>query len=150
VAQAPHQHIQRVSRGFISVVRGESATHTHLRNRLLSIVWVTVLIGIISTLLVYFLERHANHTQIHSLFDAFIFAWAQLLTASSVAAPTSTAGKVLEVFFDIYAITVVATLAGSFGSFFHRRSEEHDQEDADRLAAHTPDAEAQDPPQAGL
>jgi glucan phosphoethanolaminetransferase (alkaline phosphatase superfamily) len=149
VAQAPHQHIQRVSRGFISVVRGETATHTHLRNRLLSIIWVTVVIGFLSTLLVYFLERHEHHTQIHSLFDAFIFAWAQLLTASSVAAPTSTAGKVLEVFFDIYAITVVATLAGSFGSFFHRRSEEHDQAVADAQAAHTPDAESSGAAQAG-
>jgi len=127
VAQAPHQHIQRVSRGLLAVARGDSTTHTHLRNRLLAIVWVTIAIGILSTLLVYFLERHAHHTQIHNLFDAFLFSMAQLLTASSVAAPTSNVGKMLEIFFDIYAITVVATLAGSFGSFFHRRSEEHDK-----------------------
>jgi hypothetical protein len=33
---------------------------------------------------------------------------------------------VLELFFDIWAITVVATLAGSFGAFFHARSKEMD------------------------
>jgi cytochrome c biogenesis protein CcdA len=142
VAQAPHQHIQRASRGLLAVARGDSQTHTHLRNRLLSIIWVTIAIGIISTFLVYLIERHVHHTQIHNLFDAFLFAMGQLLTASSVAAPTSTAGKVLEIFFDIYAITVVATLAGSFGSFFHRRSEERDKTQADAVAAATPDAEA--------
>jgi hypothetical protein len=146
LAQAPHQHIQRASRGFLAVARGESATHIHLRNRLLAIIWVTIAIGILSTFLVYFLERNAHHTQIHNLFDAYLFAMAQLLTASSVAAPASNAGKVLEIFFDIYAITVVATLAGSFGSFFHRRSEEHDRAKADAIAAGTPDA---DPPPAG-
>jgi hypothetical protein len=149
LAQAPHQHIQRAGRGLLAVARGDSATHTHLRNRLLAIIWVTVAIGILSTLLVYVLEHDAHHTQIHNLFDAFLFAMAQLLTASSVAAPTSNAGKVLEIFFDIYAITVVATLAGSFGSFFHRRSEEHDRAVADELATHTPDAEAPRPAQAG-
>lgn len=143
MAQAPHQHIQRASRGLLAVARGDSQTHTHLRNRLLSIIWVTIAIGILSTLVVYFLERHSEGTQIHNLFDAFIFAMAQLLTASSVAAPTSNAAKVLEIFFDIYAITVVATLAGSFGSFFHRRSEEHDKAEADALAAATPDADVQ-------
>jgi hypothetical protein len=35
---------------------------------------------------------------------------------------------VLELFFDIWAITVVATLAGSFGAFFHARSQEMDGE----------------------
>jgi hypothetical protein len=126
---------------LLAVARGDTITHAHLRNRLLSIIWVTIAIGILSTLLVYFLERHAEGTQIHNLFDAFIFSMAQLLTASSVAAPTSNSGKVLEIFFDIYAITVVATLAGSFGSFFHRRSEEHDKARADAIAAQTPDAE---------
>jgi len=35
-------------------------------------------------------------------------------------------GDSLEIGFDIYAITVVGALAGAFGSFFHRRSQEHD------------------------
>ena len=39
-----------------------------------------------------------------------------------MANPATNAGKVIELFFDIYAITVVATLAGSFGAFFHQRS----------------------------
>lgn len=135
MAVAPHHHFQRVSREFLAVARGDSATHTHLRNRLLAIIWVTVALGIISTFLVYGLERHATGTQIHSLFDAFLFSMAQLLTASSVASPSTNVGKVIELAFDIYAITVIATLAGSFGAFFHRRSQEHDEATAAADAA---------------
>src|ERR1700759_2758506 len=37
-------------------------------------------------------------------------------------------GKVLELVFDLWAITVVASLAGSFGAFFHARSKEMNDE----------------------
>jgi hypothetical protein len=135
MAAAPHHHIQRASRGALAVARGDSGTHIRLRNRLLSIIWVTVALGVISTIIVYFAERHAEGTQISSLGDAFLFSMSQLLTASSVASPTSESGKVLELLFDIYAITVVATLAGSFGAFFHRRGEEIDAAKAAAKAA---------------
>jgi hypothetical protein len=50
------------------------------------------------------------------------------LAASSVAAPKTNFDKVVELFFDIWAITVVATVAGSFGAFFHTRSNKMDGE----------------------
>ena len=37
-------------------------------------------------------------------------------------------GKILELVFDLWAITVVASLAGSFGAFFHARSKEMNEE----------------------
>ncbi len=120
-------HVNRASREAIAVARGSTATHAHLRRRLATIVTVTVFFAVVCTLVVYLSERHAHGTQIHSLFDAFLFSVSQLLTASSVASPTTQFGKVLELFFDIYAITVVATLAGSFGAFFHARSKELDR-----------------------
>ncbi|CAN5527063.1 hypothetical protein BH10ACT11_BH10ACT11_15060 [soil metagenome] len=124
VAVAPHHHVQRVSRELLAVARGDSDTHTHLRNRLLSIIWVTLGLVVIATVIFFFSERNAPRAEINNVFDAFLFSTSQLLTASSVATPTTNTIKVLELFFDIYAITVVAALAGSFGSFFHRRSEE--------------------------
>jgi uncharacterized membrane protein len=127
VAPTPHRHIQHAGRELIAVVRGKTATHAYLRGRLLTIIWLTLAAAVISTLVVYFAERHAPHTQIHDLFDAFLFAVSQLLTASSVAAPQTDPIRVLELIFDIYAITVVAALAGSFGAFFHRRNQEHDE-----------------------
>ncbi len=91
---------------------------------MLSITWVTAALVVIATAIVFLSERHQPGAEIHNIFDAFLFSTSQLLTASSVAAPTTNTVKVLELFFDIYAITVVAALAGSFGSFFHRRSDE--------------------------
>jgi len=120
---------------LFAVARGSSATHAHLRNRLLAIIWVTALVDVVATVIVYFTERHASGTQIHNLFDSFLFTTAQLLTASSVASPATSGGKLLELLFDLYALTVVATLAGSFGAFFHRRSLEHDAEKKKAAAA---------------
>jgi hypothetical protein len=119
-------HVKNAHREMIAVVQGQTKTHTHLRRRLLTILILTAIASLICTLIVYLTEYHARGTEIHSLFDAFLFSTSQLLTASSVAAPRTNAGKVLELFFDIWAITVVATLAGSFGAFFHARSKEMD------------------------
>jgi hypothetical protein len=129
-----HHHINHASREAIAVARGSTATHSHLRRRILTITLVTLFFAVVCTLIVYLAERHAHGTQIHSLFDAFLFSTSQLLTASSVANPTTQPGKVLELFFDIYAITVVATLAGSFGAFFHQRSKELDREKSKLIA----------------
>lgn len=106
------------------MARAKTPTHAHLRRRITVIFTATALMAVISTLLVYFTERNAQGTEIHDLFDAFIFATSQLLTASSVASPQTDFGKVLELVFDLWAISVVATLAGSFGAFFHARSKE--------------------------
>jgi len=119
-------HVKNANREMIAVVQGQTRTHTHLRRRLATIFLATAFIAVICTLIVYFTERGAKGTEIHNLFDAFLFSTSQLLTASSVAAPKTNFGKVLELFFDIWAITVVATLAGSFGAFFHARSKEMD------------------------
>jgi hypothetical protein len=119
-------HVKNAHREVMAVAQAQNSPHTHLRRRLLTIFLATAFIAVISTLVVYFGERHAKGTEIHNLFDAFLFATSQLLTASSVASPKTNFGKVLELFFDIWAITVVATLAGSFGAFFHARSKQMD------------------------
>jgi hypothetical protein len=49
-------------------------------------------------------------------------------SSSSSARPPSDLGKILELVFDLWAITVVASLAGSFGAFFHARSKEMNDE----------------------
>ncbi|HEY1855152.1 MAG TPA: hypothetical protein VGG40_11240 [Solirubrobacterales bacterium] len=119
-----HGHVRGAHQEVIAVARAKTPTHYHLRRRVLIILAATALMSVICTLVVYLTERHAKGTEIHDLFDAFIFSTSQLLTASSVASPQTDFGKVLELFFDLWAITVVATLAGSFGAFFHARSKE--------------------------
>jgi hypothetical protein len=54
-------------------------------------------------------------------------ATAQTLTVSSqIKNPISVGGRILDVFMEIYAITVIATLAGALGSFLQKRGQEID------------------------
>jgi hypothetical protein len=116
--------VKHASREAVAVARGSTRTHYHLRRRILTILGVTAVFAVACTLVTYFTEHAAAGTEIHSLFDAFLFSTSQLLTGSSVANPTTNLGKVLELVFDLWAIFVVASLAGSFGAFFHARSKE--------------------------
>lgn len=123
-----HRPVKHASREAIAVARGSTKTHYHLRRRILVILGATVVFAVICTLVTYFTEHNARGTEIHSLFDAFLFSTSQLLTGSSVANPATDFGKVLELVFDLWAIFVVASLAGSFGAFFHARSKELNEE----------------------
>ncbi|HEX4306318.1 MAG TPA: hypothetical protein VHZ54_09795 [Solirubrobacterales bacterium] len=123
-----HRPVKHASREAIAVARGSTKTHYHLRRRILIILGVTAVFAVVCTLVTYFTEHGARGTEIHSLFDAFLFATSQLLTGSSVANPATDLGKILELVFDLWAIFVVASLAGSFGAFFHARSKELNEE----------------------
>lgn len=112
----------------MAVARAKTKTHYHLRRRIAIIFGTTAVFAVICTLVVYLTEHDAKGTELHSLFDAFLFSTSQLLTGSSVANPTTNLGKILELVFDLWAITVVASLAGSFGAFFHARSKEMNEE----------------------
>jgi hypothetical protein len=108
----------------VAVARASSLTHYHLRRRILIIFGATAVFAVLCTFVVYLTERHAKGAEITTLFDSFLFTTSQLLTGSSVANPHTDLGKLLELIFDLWAITVVASLAGSFGAFFHARSKE--------------------------
>jgi uncharacterized membrane protein len=110
---------------IIAVARGETETHLHLRERIVAIALISVVVDLVCGVLTYLFERHAKGTDVHSIGSALFFSSTQLLTvSSSMANPLTTAGRVLDVLMEAYAITVVASLAGSFGAFFHRRSQE--------------------------
>jgi hypothetical protein len=109
------------------VVRGATPTHEHLRARLSAVVLATLLLDAVASLLILGFERNASGTEITNLGDAVFWTSTQLLTVSSqLPNPISTPARVLDVFLQAYAISVVAVLAGSFGAFFHRRGLERD------------------------
>jgi hypothetical protein len=113
------------------VVRAATPTHGRLRARVGFVVLVTVLIDAGASVLILLFERHAPGTEITNLGDAVFWTSTQLLTVSSqLPNPISTPARVLDVFLQAYAISVVAVLAGSFGAFFHRRGIERDPPDA--------------------
>lgn len=109
------------------VARGATATHVHLRTRLAVITAATVVLDAVASVLVFLFERDADGTGITSLGDSVFWTSTQLLTVSSqLPNPISTPARILDVFLQAYAISVVAMLAGSFGAFFHRRGLERD------------------------
>ena len=121
------QPVKAGSRELLKVARGVTPTHEHLRSRLVFITVATVILDAVASVFVFLFERHAVGTEITTLGDSVFWTSTQLLTVSSqLPNPISTAGRVLDVFLQAYAISVVAMLAGSFGAFFHRRGIERD------------------------
>jgi hypothetical protein len=115
--------VRRILGEMRDVARAASDPHQHLRERLFAVGLVTVVVDVVCAALAYLLERNGAQTEIHTLWDAFFWTSTQLLTVSSqIKNPVTTGGQVLDIFMEAYAITVVATLAGSFGAFFHVRS----------------------------
>jgi voltage-gated potassium channel len=111
------------AREALHVVRAKTPAHADLRARVAFVFAVTLLLDLGASVLILLFERRAPGTEIRTIGDSLFWTSTQLLTVSSqLKNPISTEARVLDVFLQAYAITAVATLAGSFGSFFHRRS----------------------------
>jgi len=93
--------------------------HRRLFSRLLVVLAATAVIDAVGTIAIYLLERHTKSGDIHNLFDAFFFTTVQLLTVSSqIKNPLTTAGRVVDIFLELWAVIVVAGSAGAVASFF--------------------------------
>lgn len=93
--------------------------HRRLLARLLVVLAATAVIDVVGTALIYLLERHVRNGDIHNLFDAFFFTTVQLLTVSSqIRNPLTTAGRVVDIFLELWAVIAVAGSAGAVASFF--------------------------------
>ena len=109
------------------VVRGGTPTHTRLRDRLVAIALATVGFDLVCAVLGFLFEHHQKQTQIKSLGSALFWTSTQMLTVSSnIQNPISFPGRVLDVVMEIYAITVIGSMAGALGAFLVKRGEELD------------------------
>jgi hypothetical protein len=107
--------------------RGATPTHEHLRSRLTLLFLASVALDAVASVAIWLFERHAHGTGIVTIGDSLFWTSTQLLTVSSqLPNPISTPARVLDVFLQAWAISVVAMVAGSFGAFFHRRGIERD------------------------
>jgi hypothetical protein len=106
-------------------MRAATPTHRRLRDHLLTIVVATVGIDVVCAIAAFVLERHSQQTEVKTFGSAAFWTTTQLLTVSSqIKNPISVGGRILDVFMEIYAITVIASLAGAIGSFLQKRGEE--------------------------
>jgi len=104
------------------LVKGMTPTHARLRSRLLFLLAASVALDLAASVLVFVFERHQPGTGITGLGDALFWTSTQLLTVSSnLPNPVSTPARLLDLVLQMWAISVVAILAGSFGAFFHHR-----------------------------
>ena len=102
------------------VASGIPGRHRLLRDRLVVFLVVTIVVDLVCAHLAWLFERHAPDTEIHNIGDALFWTSAQLLTvSSSMKNPLTTGGRILDVVMEIYAITLVTAMAGSFAHFFH-------------------------------
>jgi hypothetical protein len=112
---------------LVTCRRAATATHRRLRDELVAIIVVTVGVDLLCAIAAFVLERHSQQTDIKTFGSAAFWTTTQMLTVSSqIKNPISVGGRILDVFMEIYAITVIATLAGALGSFLQKRGQEID------------------------
>lgn len=93
--------------------------HRRLLARLLIAAGLTVVVAVAGAVLVYVFESGKKGGDVHGFGDAVFFTLVQLLTvSSSFKNPVTTAGKVVDVALEAWAIFVISAVAGSFASFF--------------------------------
>lgn len=93
--------------------------HKRLLARFMVAVGLTLVVTVIGSALVYTFESGTKGSDIHGFGDSVFFTLVQLLTvSSSLRNPVTTAGKVLDVALEAWAVFVITAVAGSFASFF--------------------------------
>jgi hypothetical protein len=109
------------------VLRAATPTHRRLRDQFVAIIVATVGVDLLCAVAALLLERHSQQTEVKTFGSAAFWTTTQLLTVSSqLKNPISLGGRILDVFMEIYAITVIGTLAGAIGSFLQKRGQEID------------------------
>jgi len=102
--------------------RGATDEHERFRRRLATLILATALIDAIGTALMWMLEHDETRSDIHSVFESFFWVTTQLLTVSSqFPNPLTTGGRIVDIFLEVWAITVVATVAATFAAFLQKK-----------------------------
>ncbi len=89
----------------------------------------TVGVDVLCAIAAFLFEHNAKQTELKTIASAAFWTTTQLLTvSSSITNPVSIGGRLLDIVMEVYAITVIATLAGAIGSFLQKRGQEIDDQ----------------------
>jgi hypothetical protein len=103
-------------------LRGTHASHRHLHGRLMALLLVSLAAYLFASLLAWLFLPDKDLAG----WRAFVWTASTMLTGGSALNTESAGGHILGVILEIWAVTAIAALAGSFGAFFHRRGLERD------------------------
>lgn len=104
------------------VIRGTTDEHEKLRRRITTLILVTLVIDAVGSALMWMFEHGKHGSAITSGFKSVFWVTTQLLTVSSqMPNPLTTGGRVVDIFLEAWAITVVATVAASFAAFLQKK-----------------------------
>jgi hypothetical protein len=107
---------------FHKLTRGGTDEHSKLRDRLATALLATLIVDAIGTALMWGLEKGKDQSNIESIWQACFWVTAQLLTVSSqMRNPVTPGGQVVDIFLELWAISVVAAVAGSFAAFLQKK-----------------------------
>jgi hypothetical protein len=135
-------HLITLPRHLGHFVVGHTPRHVRLRNHLFTMIVLTLIVDAIASWAMWRAERTVlilpangngsgidpNWAHVRDYWDAAFFTTCQLLTVSSLFnSPYSTAGRILNIFLEMWGITIVAALAGAFGAFFLAGRQEREQ-----------------------
>jgi hypothetical protein len=96
-----------------------SERHRRLIARVVLAFWLSVVVDVVCAALMWSFESGVKDSEIHGFGDAVFFSTVQILTVSSqLKNPVTSAGRVVDVGLEIWAVFVVTAVAGSFASFF--------------------------------
>lgn len=121
----PQAGVRGARPNVMALVRGSTANHRHLRNRLLGLWGFTVAADLVFSVLAHLVETGAPGSGLHNYGDALFWTSTQLLTiSSSLPNPVTGWGQVIDVVMEFIGITLITAQAGALGSFLYRHSVE--------------------------
>jgi hypothetical protein len=104
------------------LARGSTDEHSKFRDRLATTLVATLAVDAIGTTLMYMFEHGKPNSDIGSPFQGFFWVTTQLLTVSSqMKNPVTTGGRIVDMCLELWAITVVATVAASLTAFLQKK-----------------------------
>jgi hypothetical protein len=93
--------------------------HRRLLSRIALALLLTLVVDVVGAVLTWKFEHGVENGDIQSFGDALFFSTVQLLTVSSqIRNPFTTGGRIVDVALELWAVVVVAGIAGSFAAFF--------------------------------
>jgi voltage-gated potassium channel len=93
--------------------------HRRLLARILIALGLAAVVDLVGAALMWSFESGLKGSDIHGFGDAVFFSTVQILTVSSqLKNPVTSAGHVVDVVLEFWALFVVTAVAGSFASFF--------------------------------